>query len=95
MVYRLQRIQCHRHASSEVRGRYFPLQIANSPTVRPHYVVFPEDEAGFSLDEQYFVGSSGLLVKPVTEQGVTESLVYLSEDQVRRCLIFKTPLNLP
>lgn len=53
------------------------------PIARPHYVVFPQDEAGFAIDDQYFVGSSGLLVKPVTEKGVTEATVYLpAEDNV-------------
>lgn len=50
---------------------------------RPHYVEFPQDEAGFTLDEQYFIGGSGLLVKPVTTKGATEATVYLPEDQVR------------
>ena len=49
---------------------------------RPHYVEFPKDEAGFSLDDQYFVGSSGLLVKPVTEKGVNEASVYLPPNEV-------------
>jgi alpha 1,3-glucosidase len=44
--------------------------------------VFPDDKAGFDLDDQYYVGSSGLLVKPVTEKGATETTVYLAEDQV-------------
>jgi alpha 1,3-glucosidase len=52
------------------------------PVVRPHYVVFPKDKAGFDLDDQFFVGSSGLLVKPVTQKSVTETTVYLPEDQV-------------
>jgi mannosyl-oligosaccharide alpha-1,3-glucosidase len=49
---------------------------------RPHYVVFPQDEAGFSIDDQWFVGGSGLLVKPVTQKGATETSIYLAEDQV-------------
>ena len=50
---------------------------------RPHYAVFPEDANGFALDDQFFVGGSGLLVKPVTEKGVTEASVYLpAEEQV-------------
>lgn len=50
--------------------------------LRPQYLAFPKVESGFSLDEQFFVGSSGLLVKPVTEKGVTESSLFLAEDQV-------------
>lgn len=44
--------------------------------------MFPKDEAGFSIDDQWFIGGSGLLVKPITEKDVTEASVYLAEDQV-------------
>jgi alpha 1,3-glucosidase len=44
--------------------------------------MFPKDKAGFDIDDQYFIGSSGLLVKPVTEKDATETTVYLAEDQV-------------
>lgn len=57
---------------------------------RPHYVVFPKDPNGFSIDDQYFIGGSGLLVKPVTRAGVTEETVYLPEDQVNSLLVNKT-----
>ncbi len=56
--------------------------VTGIPVVRPHFVVFPQDEAGFSIDDQYFIGASGLLVKPVTRKDVTEQTIYLSEDQV-------------
>lgn len=49
---------------------------------RPHYIVFPHDEAGFSIDDQWFIGGSGLLVKPVTQKDATEAFLYLAEDQV-------------
>ena len=48
----------------------------------PHYVVFPKDTHGFAIDDQYYIGSSGLLVKPVTNPGVESAEVYLAEDQV-------------
>lgn len=44
--------------------------------------MFPKDKAGFDIDDQYFIGSSGLLVKPITEKGATETTVHLAEDQV-------------
>ncbi|EIN06673.1 alpha-glucosidase [Punctularia strigosozonata HHB-11173 SS5] len=56
--------------------------VTGMPVVRPHYVEFPQDEAGFELDEQYWIGGSGLLVKPVTKKGVTEQSVYIPEDQI-------------
>jgi hypothetical protein len=49
---------------------------------RPQYVVLPKNEPGFSVDDQYYVGASGLLVKPITDAGVTETTVYIGEDQV-------------
>jgi alpha 1,3-glucosidase len=49
--------------------------------------MFPHDSKGFSLDEQYYIGDSGLLVKPVTKSGVTESKVYLAEAQVRPSIL--------
>jgi len=51
------------------------------PVVRPHFIVFPQDDAGFAIDDQFFVGGSGLLVKPVTEKGATQATVYLPGDQ--------------
>ena len=50
--------------------------------------MLPKNEPGFSIDDQYYVGASGLLVKPITAAGVTESTVYIGEDQVR-----ETPLR--
>ena len=44
--------------------------------------MFPQDETGFSIDDQFFVGNSGLLVKPITHPGVTEEAIYLPEDNV-------------
>ena len=58
--------------------------VTGLPVTRPHYVVFPQDEGGFAIDDQYFIGGSGLLVKPVTTKGATETTVYLPEDQVSR-----------
>jgi alpha 1,3-glucosidase len=45
-------------------------------------VMFPQDEAGFSIDDQFYLGSSGLLVKPVTRPAATEETIYLPEDNV-------------
>ncbi|KAG2133414.1 hypothetical protein BD769DRAFT_1665684 [Suillus cothurnatus] len=44
--------------------------------------MFPEDEAGFGIDDQCYIGSSGLLVKPVMQKGAKEVFVYIAEDQV-------------
>lgn len=49
---------------------------------RPQYIVLPKNESGFSIDDQYYIGSSGLLVKPITAACVTETTLYIGEDQV-------------
>ncbi|KAJ7736818.1 glycoside hydrolase family 31 protein [Mycena metata] len=56
--------------------------VTGVPVLRPHYVVFPKDPKGFAVDDQYFIGSSGILVKPITTKGATETTVYLAEDEV-------------
>ncbi|THG94440.1 hypothetical protein EW145_g8138 [Phellinidium pouzarii] len=56
--------------------------VTGSPVLRPQFFVFPGDERGASIDDQFYVGSSGLLVKPVTIKGATETTVYLSDKQV-------------
>lgn len=49
---------------------------------RPQYAVFPGDEGGYNVDDQYYVGDSGLLFKPVVMEGTTSTEVYLADDQV-------------
>jgi len=56
--------------------------VTGMPILRPQFVMFPKDKTGFEMDEQYYIGSSGLLVKPITAKGITETKVYLAEDQV-------------
>lgn len=51
------------------------------PVIRPHFVMFPNDPEGFGIDDQFFVGDSGLLVKPVVKEGQTETEVYLPDDE--------------
>jgi alpha 1,3-glucosidase len=44
--------------------------------------MFPNDKAGFGIDDQFYLGDSGLLSKPISVQGATETEIYLSDDQV-------------
>ncbi|PPR00069.1 hypothetical protein CVT24_008971 [Panaeolus cyanescens] len=50
--------------------------VTGLPVLRPQFVMFPKDKTGFTIDDQYYIGSSGLLVKPVTVKGATSSDVY-------------------
>jgi len=55
--------------------------IDGSPIVKPQYYVHPDDENGFGLDDQFYVGDTGLLAKPVVTEGATTSEIYLSDDE--------------
>lgn len=63
-----------------------------SSGARPQYVMFPQDTNGFAIDDQFYVGGSGLLVKPVTSPGAKDASVYLAENQVRTPCIASFPL---
>ncbi|WWC69177.1 uncharacterized protein I206_103113 [Kwoniella pini CBS 10737] len=55
--------------------------LTGSPIMRPQYAVFPGDEQGFANDDQYYVGDSGLLFKPVVQEGAETAQVYISDNQ--------------
>lgn len=56
--------------------------MADESACRPQYVVFPSDPAGFAIDDQFYLGSSGLLVKPVVTEGATDINIYIADDEV-------------
>lgn len=56
--------------------------VDGSPVIRPHYFTHPGDEAGFAIDNQFFVGSSGLLAHPVVTEGATSVSMYLPDDEI-------------
>lgn len=51
------------------------------PIVRAQYYVHPHDEYGFAIDDQFYLGSTGLLVKPVTTEGDESINIYLADDE--------------
>ncbi|WVQ99011.1 hypothetical protein IAU59_006143 [Kwoniella sp. CBS 9459] len=55
--------------------------LAGVPIMRPQYAAFPKDEQGFAIDDQYYVGDSGLLFKPVVTEGAETTQVYISDAQ--------------
>jgi alpha 1,3-glucosidase len=52
-----------------------------APILRPNYYVHPSDEKGFTVDDQFYVGSTGLLAKPITAEGATTTEIYLADDE--------------
>ncbi|KDN46968.1 glycoside hydrolase family 31 protein [Tilletiaria anomala UBC 951] len=51
------------------------------PVIRPQYLVFPGDTKGFDVDDQYYIGDSGLLVKPPVEEKQENVQIYIADDQ--------------
>jgi alpha 1,3-glucosidase len=51
------------------------------PIVRPQYYVHSDDESGFAIDDQFYLGSTGLLAKPVVSEGATSVDIYLSDNE--------------
>ena len=56
--------------------------VDGSPIVRPQFYVFPDDEGGFAIDDQFYIGSTGLLVKPVTTEATEEVEMYLADPEI-------------
>jgi alpha 1,3-glucosidase len=55
--------------------------ISGAPIVRPNYYVFPGDEKGFALDDQLYLGATGLLAKPVTKADQPGTPIYLADKE--------------
>ena len=84
-LHRFLRGKRQRHANSQVILQRWAsgAELIGQVDCRPQYVVFPSDPNGFAIDNQFYFGSSGLLVKPVVEEGATSAEVYIADDQVR------------
>ena len=52
-----------------------------SPIVRPMFWTHPSEEGGFAIDDQLFVGSTGLLTKPVVKEGQTSVDIWIPDDE--------------
>jgi len=52
-----------------------------APILRPNYYMHPHDEKGFAIDDQFYLGSTGLLAKPVTKENETAQDMYLADNE--------------
>lgn len=53
-----------------------------SPIVRPQYYIHPSDEGGFAIDDQLYIGGTGLLAKPVTTEGAEVVDIYIADEEI-------------
>lgn len=52
-----------------------------APIIRAQYYMYPQDEGGYDIDDQFYLGDTGLLVKPVTTENANSVDIYLSDDE--------------
>lgn len=53
-----------------------------SPVIRPLFFEFPENERAASIEDEFFIGDSGILVKPVVDEGATSVDMYFPDSEV-------------
>lgn len=60
---------------------FWDSSVNGQPVLKPQALMFPDDPRGFAIDDQYYLGESGLLVKPPAKQGISHVDMYLADDQ--------------
>lgn len=61
---------------------FYEASVNGAPIMKPIYYIAPENEAAFSVDDEFFVGDSGILVKPVTDEGATHVDIYIPDEEI-------------
>ncbi|KAL2754869.1 glycoside hydrolase family 31 protein [Sodiomyces alcalophilus JCM 7366] len=61
---------------------FFHAHRDGSPIVRPMFWTHPSEEAGFGVDDQLFLGSTGLLHKPVVEKDTESVDIFIPDDEI-------------
>ncbi|KZL87529.1 glycosyl hydrolase family 31 [Colletotrichum incanum] len=61
---------------------FFHAHRDGSPIVRPMFWTHPDEESGFAIDDQLFVGSTGLLHKPIVEKDKESVDIFIPDDEV-------------
>ncbi|MCJ1312562.1 hypothetical protein MMC25_006236 [Agyrium rufum] len=56
--------------------------INNAPIVRPMWWEHPDEEAAFGIDDQMYIADTGLLIKPITEEGTNSVDIYIPDNEV-------------
>lgn len=56
--------------------------VDGTPVVKPMFYTHPSEEAGLGIDDQFFVGNTGLLAKPVTEKDKETAEIWIPDGEV-------------
>lgn len=61
---------------------FFQANREGSPIIRPMLWTHPSEEAGLSIDNQFFLGSTGILVRPVVEKDKFSADIWIPDEEV-------------
>ena len=61
---------------------FFHANREGSPVVRPMLWTHPNEETGFAIDDQLFVGSTGLLAKPIVEKDKLSTEIWIPDNEI-------------
>ncbi|KAG6197668.1 hypothetical protein E4U10_008057 [Claviceps purpurea] len=61
---------------------FFHANRDGSPVVRPMLWTHPSEESGFAIDDQLFLGTSGLLAKPIVEKDKFSTEIWIPDEEV-------------
>lgn len=53
-----------------------------TPIIKPMFYTHPSEEAGLPIDDQFFIGNTGLLAKPVTDKDRTSVDIWIPDSEV-------------
>lgn len=56
--------------------------VDGTPIIKPMFYTHPSEEEGFDMDDQFFVGNTGLLVKPITDQDRVATDIWIPDNEV-------------
>ncbi|KAF2096180.1 alpha glucosidase II [Rhizodiscina lignyota] len=60
---------------------FYEASTRGSPIIRPNFYVYPGDEKGFAIDDQFYLANTGLLAKPITEEGKESVDIYIADGE--------------
>ncbi|KAI9496884.1 glycosyl hydrolases family 31-domain-containing protein [Zychaea mexicana] len=72
---------------------FYDASQVGTPMMRPMVMEFPDDESLFATEDQFMVGA-GIMAKPVTVEGATETDVYFAGDQPWYDMLTHAPVRL-
>ncbi|KAL6451134.1 ROT2 Glucosidase 2 subunit alpha [Candida maltosa Xu316] len=61
---------------------FYESSINGTPVLKPLFYENPQNLENYNIDDEFFVGNSGILVKPITSEGEKEVQFALPDDEV-------------